>query len=59
MRIDAAVSVRAFLDAVEEEDLGPLRPLVPQLLQQFLALSSEVGGWLAGGAASSSVCGRG
>ena len=42
MRIDAAVSVRTFLDAVEEEDLDPLRPLVPQLLQQFLTLSNEV-----------------
>lgn len=38
---------------MEEEDLDPLRPLVPQLLQQFLTLSNEVGsgqgegaGWL-------------
>lgn len=44
MRIDAAVAVRSFLDAVEDEDLAPLRPLVPQLLQQFLTLSNEVGG---------------
>lgn len=42
VRIDAAVCVRSFLDAVEEEQLGPLRPLVPQLLTQFLALSAEI-----------------
>ena len=44
MRIDAAVSVRSFLDAVDEEDMDPLRPLVPQLLQQFLTLSNEASG---------------
>lgn len=32
-----------ILSQVEEEDLDPLRPLVPQLLQQFLTLSNEVG----------------
>lgn len=42
VRIDAAVAVRSFLDAVEDEDLAPLRPLVPQLLQQFLTLSNEI-----------------
>ncbi|PSC72993.1 importin beta-like SAD2 [Micractinium conductrix] len=42
VRIDAAVSVRSFLDAVDEEDMDPLRPLVPQLLQQFLTLSNEI-----------------
>ena len=48
MRIDASVSVRSFLEAAADGDederagLEPLRPLVPQLLQQFLALSNEV-----------------
>lgn len=47
VRMDAAVSVRSFLDAVEEENLDELRPLVPRLLNQFLALSNEVCGGLA------------
>lgn len=35
--------MRSFLDAVEAEDLDALRPLVPELLKQFLHLSQEVG----------------
>lgn len=42
VRIDASVAVRSFLDAVEAEDLDALRPLVPELLKQFLQLSQEV-----------------
>ncbi|KAL4855989.1 Importin beta-like SAD2 [Chlorella vulgaris] len=42
VRMDAAVSVRSFLDAVEEENLDELRPLVPRLLNQFLTLSNEL-----------------
>ena len=42
VRVDAGVAVRSFVDAVEAEDLGPLRPLVPDLLQRFLAISQEV-----------------
>lgn len=42
VRVDAGVAVRSFVDAVEAEDLGPLRPLVPDLLQRFLAISHEV-----------------
>eukprot|EP00887_Chlorella_sp_A99_P003658 scaffold7.g3658.t1 len=42
VRMDAAVAVRYFLDAVEAEDLGALRPLVPELLQRFLGMSAEI-----------------
>ena len=42
VRVDAAVAMRSFVDAVDAEDLGPLRPLVPDLLQRFLAISHEV-----------------
>ena len=46
------------LPQVEEEDLDPLRPLVPQLLQQFLTLSNEVGcGRLAGQRRGGWACG--
>lgn len=42
VRVDAGVAIRAFVDAVEEDDLGPVRPLVPNLLEKFLAISHEV-----------------
>jgi hypothetical protein len=42
VRVDAGVAIRQFVDAVEEDDLGPLKPLVPNLLEKFLAISHEV-----------------
>lgn len=42
VRVDAGVAIRAFVDAVEDDDLGPIRPLVPDLLEKFLAISHEV-----------------
>lgn len=44
VRIDASVAVRAFLEAVEMEDLPLFKDLVPSLLTQFLQLSQEVRG---------------
>ena len=52
-------AVRSFLDAVEHEDLDGLRPLVPELLKQFLQLSQEVRGRPAGrGRAALPAAGR-
>ncbi|KAK2079907.1 hypothetical protein QBZ16_002302 [Prototheca wickerhamii] len=42
VKVDAAVAVRCFLDAVDEEDLGDFRGLVPGLLTRFLQLSQEI-----------------
>lgn len=43
VRVDAAVAVRSFLDAVEDDEhLAALRPLVPELLSQYLRLSQEI-----------------
>uniref|UniRef100_A0A1D2AD30 Importin N-terminal domain-containing protein n=1 Tax=Auxenochlorella protothecoides TaxID=3075 RepID=A0A1D2AD30_AUXPR len=42
VRIDASVAVRAFLEAVEMEDLPLFKDLVPSLLTQFLQLSQEI-----------------
>jgi hypothetical protein len=42
VRVDAGVAIRSFVDAIEDEDLGPIRPLVPNLLEKFLAISHEV-----------------
>jgi importin-7 len=43
VRVDAAVSVRLFLDELEDKEaLELLEPAVPQLLHQFLDLSHQV-----------------
>lgn len=42
VRVDAAVAVREFVQELEEEGLSQLRPLVPTLLERFLAISQEV-----------------
>ncbi len=42
VRVDAGVSIRSFIETVEDADLAPLRPLVPNLLEKFLAISHEV-----------------
>jgi hypothetical protein len=48
VRVDAAVAMRAFLEALPEGDgaggvdpLGPLRPAAPALLRRLLAISAE------------------
>eukprot|EP00951_Prasinocladus_malaysianus_P037567 scaffold404857_cov51-Prasinocladus_malaysianus.AAC.1 len=40
VRMDAVVSVRHFVDALE--DATPLKPILPQLLHQFFQLMNEV-----------------
>ena len=36
------MQVRFFLDAIDDDDLEHYKPLVPQLLEQFLQLIQEV-----------------
>lgn len=41
VRMDAVVAVRHFVDALEDHSI--LKPILPQLLNQFFSLMNEVG----------------
>ncbi|KAK9824621.1 hypothetical protein WJX72_011782 [[Myrmecia] bisecta] len=42
VRVDAVIALRSLIDAYPEERLAEIQPLVPQLLNEFFKLMSEV-----------------
>ncbi len=46
VRVDAVVSLRHFLE--EMEDVEPVAPALPQLLNSIFGLMNQVGGWVGG-----------
>ena len=42
VRVDAVVGIRHFVDAYSEEHVEHIKPLIPQLLNQFFSLMREV-----------------
>lgn len=43
VKVDATMALRNFIEEYEEEDIGALKPLIPQLLNEIFKLMSEVG----------------
>lgn len=42
VQVEAGIAIREFVAAIETENLASLRPLVPGLLERFLAISNEI-----------------
>ena len=42
VKVDATMALRLFVEEYEEEDIGALKPLIPQLLNEIFKLMSEV-----------------
>ena len=39
--MDAVVALRSFVDAFSEEEVAAIKPLIPQLLDEFFKLMNE------------------
>ena len=40
--MDAVVALRSFVEAFSEEEVAAIKPLIPQLLDEFFKLMNEV-----------------